>query len=129
MHKKGFTLIELTLVVIIMGIIASVAVIKYGPVTEKARSAEAYSVLARIASAENVYRLEYSSYTANIDNLDIDNPSSSDFNFEVTSTDLSSGYASAKGKNNAKNSYGMCLKSGKKKACNVVNSTCNPGCP
>jgi prepilin-type N-terminal cleavage/methylation domain-containing protein len=127
----AFTLVELIITVVIIGILASVSIVKYGPVSEKARSAEAYSVLARIASAENVYRLEYNVYTSTMNNLDIDAPVSNNFTYEVTSTNLESGYASAKGiSGRANNSYGMCLKSGKKNTtpC-LVNSTCNPRCP
>ena len=128
---QAFTLVELMITAVIIGILATTAIIKYGPVAEKARSAEAYSVLARIASAENVYRLENSAYTNNIGSttpLDIDPPTSQNFTFDVTSTNLTTGYVSAIGiVGRATKSYGMCLRTGET-AVYAVNSACNPGC-
>lgn len=124
MQKKAFTLIELTLVVVIIGIIASVAIIKYGPVIEKAYSAEAYSVLSQIASAENVYKLESStsSYVSCANTaacntaLDLDLVSE---NFDLQ-VNTSNKYAKADnrissgGSGKSTYSYYMCLNGGKR---------------
>ena len=119
----GFTLIELIIVVVIIGILAGLALIKYGPVTEKARSAEAYSKLANIVSAENAYKLENNVYTATIANLDIDILVSNNFTFSVPSINNSSGYAKATKQGNATKDYYMCLNGGKQS----VGSA--PSCP
>ncbi len=45
MKRKGFTLIELMIVLIIIGILATVGIVQYQSAVEKARGAEAKSVL------------------------------------------------------------------------------------
>jgi type IV pilus assembly protein PilE len=122
----GWTLIELILIVLIVIILSSVALVKYGPISEKAYSAEAYSVLAQIASAENVYKLENTSYTSNMDNLDIDDPNDTSQNFTYTVPVTGAGaYALATPKtgSSAKNTYCMCLQGG------LQSTTCPPSCP
>lgn len=130
--KSGFTLIELVIVVIIIGILASVAIVLYsGKPVEKARSAEAYSVLSEIVHAEKVYFIENSAYTTNFSNLDTFTaaPGSDNFTFSIPSADTSAGYAQAARKlsGSGQLSYGMCLDSGKRASCDAA--TCNPGCP
>ena len=54
-NKKGFTLIELMLVIGIIGILVAAAVLSYGNSTEKAKEATAFSDMETIATAVNVY--------------------------------------------------------------------------
>ena len=69
--KKGFTLIELLVVVLIIGILASIAIPQYFKVVEKARVAEAMSLIAAVKSAEERYLAKGGSYTATFTDLDI----------------------------------------------------------
>lgn len=69
--KQGFTLIELLVVVLIIGILASIAIPQYFKVVEKARVAEAMSVIANIKSAEERYLARGGSYAQNFTDLDI----------------------------------------------------------
>ena len=48
MKNKGFTLIELTVVVIVIGILASIAMPKFIRIIEKSRTSEAHIILARM---------------------------------------------------------------------------------
>jgi prepilin-type N-terminal cleavage/methylation domain-containing protein len=121
----GFTLIELIITVTIIALLASIVVVKYGPISEKARSAEAYSILAQIVSAENTYQLESStnSYSGDLSLLDIDLPTSQNFTFTV---DTGAGYAKADhtiAGGRATKDYYMCFSGGK----TSVNSV--PTCP
>ena len=68
---RGFTLIELIIVIIIIGILASIALPRYGKIVENSRIAEATSMLGSIRKAQMRYALEYDDYTATLGHLDI----------------------------------------------------------
>ena len=70
-NKKGFTLIELLVVVLIIGILASIAIPQYFKVVEKARVAEAMSVISAVKSAEERYLAKGGAYTSDFTQLDI----------------------------------------------------------
>ncbi len=59
---RGFTLIELMVVVVIIGILAAIAIPKYQNVTESARYAACRSNLRNIAGALNLYHAENGEY-------------------------------------------------------------------
>ena len=69
--RKGFTLIELLVVVLIIGILASIAIPQYFKVVEKARVAEAMSVISSIKSAQERYLARGGVYTSDFTQLDI----------------------------------------------------------
>ena len=71
-NKKGFTLIELLVVVLIIGILAAIALPQYFKAVEKARGAEALSLLGAIAGAQQRFYLTKDSYTTNFSDLDLD---------------------------------------------------------
>ncbi len=56
-NKKGFTLLELLVVVLIIGILASIALPQYKKAVAKSRFAEALSNLKTIAQADEVCRM------------------------------------------------------------------------
>ena len=60
--KRAFTLIELLIVVIIVGILATVALPQYTKVVEKARWTEAASMLGSIRKAALIYYAEHGDY-------------------------------------------------------------------
>lgn len=59
---KGFTLIELMIVVAIIGILAAIAIPNFLKFQAKARQSEAKSNLAAVFTAETAYFSEYSAY-------------------------------------------------------------------
>jgi type II secretion system protein G len=76
MHKKGFTLLEILIVTIIIGILATIALPRYTATLEKARSAEAVINIGAIRVALDRYWYQNGSLPED-DNfivLDIDNP-------------------------------------------------------
>ena len=64
--KQGFTLLELVIVIIIIGVLASVGVAQYGKAIEKGREAEARVKLGFFRTSEIAYKLEYGSYAVNL---------------------------------------------------------------
>ncbi len=61
--KKGFTLVELMVVVIIVGILAAVAVPLYRSNLKRAMSSEGVALVGSIRTAERVYYAEHDKYT------------------------------------------------------------------
>ena len=62
--KKGFTLLELVVVIIVIAILASLGFSQYTKMLEKGRAAEARTILGQLRTAEIAYYLEYNVYAA-----------------------------------------------------------------
>ncbi len=69
--KKGFTLIEVLVVVLIIGILAAIAFPSYTKAVEKSRTREAVQVLSTIALGEQREKLARYKYTNEVDKLDL----------------------------------------------------------
>lgn len=71
---KGFTLMELLVVVLIIGILAAIAVPQYQKAVEKAKIAQVVLQLQAFAKAQKLYYLAHGRYTSYLSQLDIDMP-------------------------------------------------------
>ncbi|MEQ3696603.1 MAG: type IV pilin protein [Pseudomonadales bacterium] len=74
-HAKGFTLIELMLVILIIGILAAIAMPQYDDYVTRTNRTAAQQYMLELASAEQQYLLDSRSYTATIANLGVSEPS------------------------------------------------------
>jgi type IV pilus assembly protein PilA len=64
LRNKGFSLIELMIVVAIIGILASIAIPNFQKFQAKSRQSEAKADLTAIFTSESAFSAEYQSYTA-----------------------------------------------------------------
>jgi type IV pilus assembly protein PilA len=67
--QKGFSLVELMVVVSIIGILAAIAIPNFQRFTAKAKQGEAKSNLAAVYSAERAFQAEWGTYTSGFNNV------------------------------------------------------------
>ncbi|MDD5761308.1 MAG: prepilin-type N-terminal cleavage/methylation domain-containing protein [bacterium] len=70
--RRGFTLLELTIVLLLVGILSSMAIYIYGKMVNKARMSQAPIVLNHLQKTETIYYSDASRYTDNTLIIDYD---------------------------------------------------------
>ena len=71
----GFTLVELAVVVVIIGVLAAFAVPRFLTSVERSKAAESYNFLSSIQAAQERYHARQGQYADVLESLDIDLPS------------------------------------------------------
>ena len=70
--RRGFTLIEITIVLLLIGILAAMATYTYRMMINKARMTQAKTVLDHLTKTEAIYYSDHDRYTDNVVLLDFD---------------------------------------------------------
>lgn len=68
-HERGFTLIELLIVVVVIGILATIAIPKFSRMREKSYVAAVTSDMKNLASQQEIYLADNHTYASSIANL------------------------------------------------------------
>lgn len=70
-QSAGFSLVELTIVVVILGVLSMMAVPRYQTAVERAKAAEAFTYLSQIEGAQERHNARTGEYAKNLNGLDI----------------------------------------------------------
>ncbi|MEA2030605.1 MAG: prepilin-type N-terminal cleavage/methylation domain-containing protein, partial [candidate division Zixibacteria bacterium] len=70
--RKGFTLIELMIVVVIIGILAALAIPRFMQATTKSKQSEAKGILKQIYVMERAYRQENGTYSDDLNLIGVE---------------------------------------------------------
>jgi prepilin-type N-terminal cleavage/methylation domain-containing protein len=69
--RKGFTLVELAVVIVIIGVLAAFGVPRFLKSVERSKAAEAFAYLAAVRSSQERYQAQNGIYASDITALDI----------------------------------------------------------
>jgi prepilin-type N-terminal cleavage/methylation domain-containing protein len=68
---RGFTLVELAVVIVIIGVLAAFGVPRFLKSVEKSKASEAFGYLSAVRSAQERYQSQQGSYASSVADLDI----------------------------------------------------------
>ena len=72
--RKGFTLVELAVVIVIIGVLAAFGVPRFLKSVERSKASEAFAYLSAVRSSQERYLAQYGEYCPDVSELDIQYP-------------------------------------------------------
>jgi type IV pilus assembly protein PilA len=88
--RKGFTLVELAVVIVIIGVLAAFGVPRFMNSVERSKAAQAFSYLSAVRAAQERYQAREGTYASDVNQLDIKFPPPKYFTIgTVTNTETS----------------------------------------
>ena len=70
-NRKGFTLVELAVVIVIIGVLAAFGVPRFIKSVERSKAAEAFAYLSSVRAAQERYHAREGTYASDLADLDI----------------------------------------------------------
>jgi len=82
-NRSGFTLIELMIVVVIIGILAALAIPRFMQATVKSRQSEAKGILKQVYTMERTFRQETGAYSVDLNGIGVEVPLNAEYAYAV----------------------------------------------
>jgi type IV pilus assembly protein PilE len=82
-NSKGFTLIELMIVVVIIGILAALAIPRFMKASAKSKTSEAQLLLKQIYTMERSYKQQYDTYSADLAAIGVVIPGNANYDYTI----------------------------------------------
>ena len=73
-YARGFTLVELSMIIVVIGVLASFGVPRFRAAVERSRAGEAIAYLAAVRASQERYQAIYGTYAPSPSNLDVRQP-------------------------------------------------------
>jgi len=94
-NRKGFTLIELMIVVVIIGILAALAIPRFMKASAKSKTSEAQLVLKQIYTMERTYKQQFDVYSADLNAIGVEVPPNAKYTYSILAADATTFTAQA----------------------------------
>ena len=92
-QRDGFTIVELLIVIVVIGILAAITIVAYNGVQERARKTTVTSALSQAAKKMALYQVDYpNAYPANLSDIGIQSSAEITYQYTVNNTDQPATY-------------------------------------